>query len=88
MTNAITATANGAADSYGRTVHQVLGGMVTFADGFRIEFTPALPSWIANRQAHEIRDGLDAGRTVTGTNALGQLLFDAFRIADPVDPWF
>jgi hypothetical protein len=81
MTHGTTATANDTR----ATVYSILNGMVTFDDGFRIEFTPALPSWIANRQAHEIRDGLDAGRTVYGTNALGQLLFDAFQIADPVD---
>lgn len=59
-------------------VYSMKAGMVTFDDGFRIEFTPALPGWIANRQAHDIRTALETG-TLDATK------FDAFRIPAAVN---
>jgi len=58
-------------------VHTITAGLVTFQDGFRIQFLAAVPAWIANREALEVRAALESGRMFAAD-------FDAFRIVPAV----
>jgi hypothetical protein len=59
-------------------VRKIENGLVTFQDGYRIQFLSAVPSWIANRQALAIREALESGDWFIAN-------FDAFRIVPAVE---
>ena len=63
------------------TFHQVRSirsGLITFQDGFRIQFIQPVPAWIANAEALKIREALDSGDWFVAN-------FDGFRVLPAVE---
>lgn len=61
-----------------KQVRTIKAGLVTFQDGFRIQFLQPVPAWIANREALEIRAALESGERFAAD-------FDAFKIVPAVE---
>lgn len=59
-------------------VRNIKAGMVTFQDGFRIQFLANVPAWIANAQAQKIREALESGDLFVAN-------FDGFRVPPAVE---
>lgn len=61
-----------------KQVRTIKAGLVTFQDGFRIQFLQAVPAWVGNRAALEIRAALESGDLFAAE-------FPAFRIVPAVE---